>query len=178
MTESLGQQLVIDNRSGAGGTVAAHTLATAPPDGYTIGFAGSNNAINATLYAKLPFDFMRDSAPVAGTVRLTNVVVVHPSFPAQNIAEFIAHAKANPGKMNYGGLGIGQSGHLSMELLKTMTGIDVVYVPYKSIGLVVTDLLAGRNLTRPRAPRADRARSRLCRAHPDRRNPRRPACGY
>ena len=96
------------------------------------------------FYKKLPYDFSKEIVAISHVGTTPNVFVVHPSVPAKSVKEFIAHAKANPGKMNYGGLGTGQSGHLSMELLKTMTGIDVVYVPYKSIGLVVTDLLAGR----------------------------------
>ena len=114
------------------------------PDGYTIAFVGPNNAISATLYEKLPFDFIRDSVPVAGTMRLTNVMVVNPAVPANNVAEFIAYAKANPGKINFASGGVGTSPHLSGELFKAMTGVNLVHVPYRGGAPALTDLLAGQ----------------------------------
>ena len=107
-------------------------------------FVGPNNAINATLYEKLPFDFIRDSVPVAGTMRLTNVMDVNLSVPATNIAEFIAYAKKNPGKINFASGGVGTSPHLSGELFKVMTGVDLVHVPYRGTAPALTDLLAGQ----------------------------------
>jgi tripartite-type tricarboxylate transporter receptor subunit TctC len=106
---------------------------SSPPDGYTIGFVAPNNAINATLYDKLPFDFARDSVPVAGTMLLTNVMVVHPDVPAKTVAEFIAYAKANPGKINMASGGSGTSVHMSGELFKVMTGITMQHVPYRGL---------------------------------------------
>jgi tripartite-type tricarboxylate transporter receptor subunit TctC len=115
-----------------------------PPDGYTIVFVGPNNAINATLYEKLPFDFLRDSVPIAGTMRLTNVMEVNLTVPANNVAEFIAYAKANPGKINFASGGVGTSPHLSGELFKAMTGVNIVHVPYRGTAPALTDLLAGQ----------------------------------
>ena len=123
LSERLGQQVLIENKVGAGGNIGMAAVLSAPPDGYTIGFAAPNNAINASLYDKLPFDFVRDSAPVAGTLLLTNVMVVHPDVPAKTVAEFIAYAKANPGKINMASSGSGTSVHMSGELFKAMTGI-------------------------------------------------------
>jgi tripartite-type tricarboxylate transporter receptor subunit TctC len=114
------------------------------PDGYTIAFVGPNYAINPTLYEKMSYNFIRDSAPVAGTMRLANVLVVHPTFPANNMAEFLAYAKANPGKVNFGTGGVGTSPHLSGELLKSMAGINLVHVPYRGTAPALTDLLAGQ----------------------------------
>jgi tripartite-type tricarboxylate transporter receptor subunit TctC len=114
------------------------------PDGYTLLFCPISDAFAPALYNKLPYDFSREIAAIAHVGATPNIFVVPPSSQARTMKDFIAYAKANPGKLNYGGQGIGQSGHLAMELLRSMTGIDVVYVPYKSVGLVVTDLLAGR----------------------------------
>jgi len=144
LSDSLGQQFIIENRPGAGGNVGMHSALSAAPDGYTIAFVGPNNAISATLYEKLPFDFIRDSVPVAGTMRLTNVMEVHPAFPARTLAEFIAYAKANPGKVNFASGGIGTSPHMSGELLKAMTGINIVHVPYRGAAPALTDVLAGQ----------------------------------
>jgi tripartite-type tricarboxylate transporter receptor subunit TctC len=116
----------------------------AAPDGYTIAFVGPNNAISATLYQKLPFDFIRDSVPVAGTMELTNVLVANLALPITNLTEFIAYAKANPGKINYGSGGTGTSPHLCGELLKAMTGINMLHVPYRGSALAAVDLLAGQ----------------------------------
>jgi len=144
LSEYLGQNVVIENRVGAGGNVGMEIALKSPPDGHTIAFVGPNNAINATLYEKLPFDFIRDSVPVAGTMQLTNVLEVNLDLPIKNIAEFIAYAKANPGKVNYATGGVGTSLHMCGELLKAMAGIDLVHVPYRGTAPALTDLLAGR----------------------------------
>jgi tripartite-type tricarboxylate transporter receptor subunit TctC len=144
LSEHLGQQFVIENRVGAGGNVGMQYVLGAAPDGYTLGFVTPNNAINATLYEKIPFDFIRDSVPVAGTMRLTNVMVVNLDVPADNIAAFIAYAKANPGKLNFASGGVGTSPHLCGELFKALAGVDIVHVPYRGTAPALTDLLAGR----------------------------------
>jgi tripartite-type tricarboxylate transporter receptor subunit TctC len=144
LSEHFGQQFVVENRVGAGGNVGMQAALSSPPDGYTVVFVGPNNAINATLYEKLPFDFISDSVPVAGTMRLTNVMDVNLSVPATSIAEFIAYAKKNPGRINFASGGVGTSPHLSGELFKAMTGVDLVHVPYRGTALALTDLLAGQ----------------------------------
>src|SRR5262249_38548030 len=123
---------------------ACNSALNSAPDGYTIAFVGPNYAINPALYEKLPFDFIRDSVPVAGIMRLANVMDVNPTFPANNLAEFIAYAKANPGKINFASGGVGTSPHLSGELLKTMAGINLVHVPYRGTAPALADLLAGQ----------------------------------
>lgn len=142
--ELWGQQVVIENRPGAGNTIATAVAAKAAPDGYTLLLCPISDAVAPALNKNLPYDFIRDFAAVAHLGTTPNVFVVHPSVPAKSVREFIAYAKANPGKLDYAATGIGQSGHLSFELLKTMTGINVVYVPYKTVGVAVTDLLSGR----------------------------------
>jgi tripartite-type tricarboxylate transporter receptor subunit TctC len=144
LSEVFKQQFIIENRVGAGGNIGTQAYLAAPPDGYTIGFVGPNNAISASLYDSLPFDFIRDSIPVAGTIQVTNVMEVKPSFPAKTVAEFIAYAKANPGKINFGSGGVGTSPHLSGELLKVLAGINIVHVAYRGTAPAVTDLLAGQ----------------------------------
>jgi tripartite-type tricarboxylate transporter receptor subunit TctC len=144
LSEKLGQQIIVEDRGGAGGNIGMAAVLSAPPDGYTIGFVAPNNAINATLYDKLPYDFIRDSAPVAGTMRLTNVMEVHPAVPANNVAEFIAYARANPGKINFASGGVGTSPHLSGELFKSMTGVNLLHVPYRGTAPALTDLIAGQ----------------------------------
>jgi tripartite-type tricarboxylate transporter receptor subunit TctC len=144
LSDYLGQQFIIENRVGAGGNIGTQAYLAAPPDGYTIGFVGPNNAISASLYDSLPFDFIRDSIPVAGTIQVTNVMEVSPSFPAKTVTEFIAYAKANPGKINFGSGGVGTSPHLSGELLKVLAGINIVHVAYRGTAPAVTDLLAGQ----------------------------------
>ena len=144
LSEYFGQNVVIENRVGAGGNVGMEFALHAPPDGYTIAFVGPNNAINATLYEKLPFDFIRDSVPVAGTMQLTNVMEVNLDMPVKNLAEFIAYAKANPGKVNYASGGVGTSPHLCGELFKALTGVDLLHVPYRGGAPALTDLLGGR----------------------------------
>src|SRR5260221_4609838 len=131
LSEQLGQQFVIENRVGAGGKIGMGAVPSPRPEGNRIGFAAPNNAINASLYEKLPFDFIRDSVPVAGTMLLTNVMVVHPDVPAKTVAEFIAYAKANPGKINMASSGSGTSVHMSGEMFKAMTGIEMQHVPYR-----------------------------------------------
>jgi tripartite-type tricarboxylate transporter receptor subunit TctC len=144
LSDYLGQQFVIENHTGAGGNVGMEFALNAAPDGYTIAFVGPNNAISATLYQKLPFDFIRDSVPVAGTMELTNVLVANLALPISNLTEFIAYAKANPSKINYGSGGTGTSPHLCGELLKAMTGINMLHVPYRGSALAAVDLLAGQ----------------------------------
>jgi tripartite-type tricarboxylate transporter receptor subunit TctC len=144
LSDHLGQQFIIENRSGAGGNVGMQSVLSSVPDGYTIAFVGPNYAINPTLYEKLPFNFIRDSAPVAGLIRLANVMAVHPAVPANNVAEFIAYAKANPGKINFASGGVGTSPHLSGELLKMMTGINLVHVPYRAAASAYPDLMVGQ----------------------------------
>ncbi len=136
LSDQLAQQFVIENRPGAGGNVGMQSVLSSAPD--------PNYAINPALYEKLPFDFIRDSVPVAGTMRLANVMEVHPAVPANNVAEFIAYAKTNPGKINFASGGVGTSPHLSGELLKTMTGINLVHVPYRGTAPALSDLLAGQ----------------------------------
>jgi tripartite-type tricarboxylate transporter receptor subunit TctC len=144
LTERLNQPFVIENRPGAGGNLATEAVVRAPADGYTLLLLGANNAINAALYERLSFNFIRDIAPVAGIIRFSNVIVVHPSFPAKTVPEFITYAKANPGKINMASPGNGTSQHVSGELFKMMTGVDIVHVPYRGLGPAVTDLLGGQ----------------------------------
>jgi tripartite-type tricarboxylate transporter receptor subunit TctC len=144
LSDHLGQQFVIENRPGAGGNIGMQSVLSSAPDGYTIAFVGPNYAINATLYDKLSYNFIRDSAPVAGTMRLANVMEVNPTVPANTVAEFIAYAKANPGKINFASGGVGTSPHLSGELFKMMTGINIVHVPYRGMGPALSDLIAGQ----------------------------------
>jgi tripartite-type tricarboxylate transporter receptor subunit TctC len=135
---------VIDNRPGAGGNIGTEAVVRAPADGYTLLMAGTFNAINATLYDKLNHDFIRDIAPVASLTRQPNAIVVNPSFPAKTFPEFIAYAKANPGKISFATGGVGSSPHVSGELLKTMAGINMMHVPYRGVPPAITDLMAGQ----------------------------------
>ena len=144
LSDRLGQQFVIENKVGAGGNIGMAAVLSSPPDGYTIGFVAPNNAINTSLYEKLPFDFIRDSVPIAGTMLLTNVMVVNPEVPAKTVAEFIAYAKANPGKINMASSGSGTSVHMSGELFKAMTGINMQHVPYRGSAPAMQDLLTNR----------------------------------
>jgi tripartite-type tricarboxylate transporter receptor subunit TctC len=144
LSERFDQQFVIENRVGAGGNVGMEAALSAAPDGYTIVFVGPNNAISATLYKNLPFNFLRDSVPIAGTMQLTNVMVVNLAIPANNLAEFIAYAKANPGKINFASGGVGTSPHMSGELFKFMTGVNLIHVPYRGGAPALVDLLAGQ----------------------------------
>jgi tripartite-type tricarboxylate transporter receptor subunit TctC len=144
LSERLGQQFVVENRSGAGGNVGTEAVVRAAPDGYTLGLFGTPSAINATLYDKLNFNFVRDIAPIAPIVRFPYIVVVNPSFPPKTLPEFIAYAKANPGKINMASPGIGSVPHVNGELFKVMTGINMVHVPYRSAAAVMADLLSGQ----------------------------------
>ena len=144
LSERLGQPFIIENRPGAGGNVGTEAVVRAPPDGYTLLMASSANTINATFYDKLNFNFIRDIAPVATISRNTLVMVVHPSVPAKSVPEFIAYAKANPRKLNMASPGNGSPNHVSGELFKMMTGVDMVHVPYRSGGPALTDLLGGQ----------------------------------
>jgi tripartite-type tricarboxylate transporter receptor subunit TctC len=144
LSDYFGEQFIIENRVGAGGNVGMQSALASPPDGYTIVFVGPNNAINATLYEKLPFDFLRDSVPIAGTMRLTNVMEVNLTVPANNVAEFITYAKANPGKISMASGGVGASSHMSGELFKFMTGITMVHVPYRGVAPALADLIGGQ----------------------------------
>ena len=144
LSERVGQPIIIENKAGAGGSLGMGAVLASPPDGYTIGFVAPNYAINHTLYAKLPYNFLKDSAPVAGTMRLTNVMVINPAVPANTVAEFIAHAKANPGKVNFSSGGIGTTIHMAGEMFKSMTGVDIVHVPYRGSAHALTDLLTGQ----------------------------------
>jgi tripartite-type tricarboxylate transporter receptor subunit TctC len=144
LSERLGQQFVIDNRPGGGGNIGTEAVVRASPDGYTLLMVGGWNAINATLYDKLSFNFIRDIAPVAGTNREPYVIVVHPSVPAKTVPEFIAYANANPGKVTMASGGIGAPSHVSGELFKMRAGVNLVHVPYRGGGPAVTDLLGGQ----------------------------------
>lgn len=144
LSEALGRPIVVDNRAGAGGSLGVSIAAKAPPDGYTLLMGTiATHGINPALY-DLPYHPVRDFAPISLIGTTPNVLVVHPSVPATSVSEFVAYAKANPGKINYGSSGVGGSPHLAMELLKSMTGIDIVHVPYKGAGIAVTDLLGGQ----------------------------------
>jgi tripartite-type tricarboxylate transporter receptor subunit TctC len=144
MTELWGQQVVVENRPGAGNTLAPTIAAKSTPDGYTIVYCGISDAIAPALYKKLSYDLLRDFAPLSLIGTTANLMVVHPAVPAKSVQEFIAYARANAGKIDYGSTGVGISTHLSMELFKTMTGVNLVHVPYKAFALALPDLLAGR----------------------------------
>ena len=144
LTEQLGQSIVIDNRGGAGGVVGTEIAAHSAPDGYTLLFGTSAGlSINPLLHAKLPYDVDRDFAPVSLLVVIPQLMVAYPGLPAKNVAEFLKLARAQPGKINYASVGVGSPNHLGMELLKSMTGIDIVHVPYKGSSPAVIDLIAG-----------------------------------
>jgi tripartite-type tricarboxylate transporter receptor subunit TctC len=143
LTESLGQQVVIENRPGAGNNLGTEAVINAAPDGYTFLLVNPANAINASLYKKLSFNYLKDTIQVAGIIRVPNVMEVHPGVPAKTVAEFIAYAKVNPGKINWATSGNGTSVHLSGELFKMMTGVDLLNVPYRGSAPALTDMLAG-----------------------------------
>ena len=144
LSERLGQQFVIENRPGAGGNVGTEAVVRAPADGYTLLLVNTANAISTTLYEKLSFNFVRDIAPIAPIVRFPYIMVVNPSVPPKTLPEFIAYAKANPGKINMASPGIGSTPHVNGELFKVMTGTNLVHVPYRSAAAVMTDLLSGQ----------------------------------
>jgi tripartite-type tricarboxylate transporter receptor subunit TctC len=143
LTERLGQQFIVENKPGASGNIGTETVAKAAPDGYTLLQVVTPHAINAALYSNLSFDFIRDIAPVVCAARLAYVVVVNPSVPAKTLPEFIAYAKANPGKINYGSAGQGTPQNIAAELFKMMTGVNLVHVPYKGGAPAIADLIAG-----------------------------------
>jgi tripartite-type tricarboxylate transporter receptor subunit TctC len=144
LSERLGQSVIIENRPGAGSNIAAEAVVRAPPDGYTLLLVGPANAVNATLYHNLNFNFIRDIAPVASISREPLVAIVNPSVPVRTIPDLIAHAKAHPGKLNMASSGIGTSVHVAGELFKMMTGINMVHVPYRGAAPAITDLIAGQ----------------------------------
>jgi tripartite-type tricarboxylate transporter receptor subunit TctC len=144
LSERLGQAFVVENRPGAGSNIATDTVARAVADGYTLLLAGSANTVNPSLYEKLNFNFIRDIAPVAGVMQWANLMEVNPEFPARTVPEFIAYAKANPGKVNMASGGNGTSNHVSGELFKMMAGVEMQHVPYRSGGAALTALLGGQ----------------------------------
>ena len=143
LSERTGQSFIIENRPGAGTNIATEAVVNAPPDGYTLLLVGVPNAINATLYDKLNFNFVDDIAPVAGIVRVANAMAVHPSVPARTVPEFIAYARSNPGKINMATNGDGSASYMSGELFKMMTGVNIVNVPYRGAAPAITALLGG-----------------------------------
>jgi tripartite-type tricarboxylate transporter receptor subunit TctC len=144
LSERLGQSVVVESRPGGGTNIATEAVVRATPDGYTLLMVGTAQAINATLYDKLNFHFIRDITPVAGIIRTALVLVVHPSFPAKTVSEFIAYAKASPGKISMASAGIGSGPHVAGELFKMMAGVNMVHVPYRGGGPALTDLLGGQ----------------------------------
>jgi len=143
LTQFLGQQIIVENRAGAGTMIGGEAVARAAPDGYTLLMGISTLAINPAMYKKVPYDALKDFAPVSLAVSLSNVLVVHPSLPVRNVKEFIALVKPRPGQVNFASAGVGTSPHLSMELFLVMTGLKMLHVPYKGSGPGVTDLVAG-----------------------------------
>jgi tripartite-type tricarboxylate transporter receptor subunit TctC len=144
LSEHLGQPVIVENRPGAGTNLATEVVVRAPPDGYTLFSAGPASAINATLYDKLSFNFIYDTAPVASIMRVSNILVVHPSFTAKTVPEFIAYARTNPGKLSMASGGIGSGSHMAGELFKMMANVDMVHVPYRGAGPALSDLLGGQ----------------------------------
>ena len=144
LSERLGQSFIVESRPGAGSNIGTEAVIRSPPDGYTILLVAPANAINATLYRKLNYNFIRDVAPVAGIIRFPNVMEVNPSVPAKTVPEFITYAKANPGKINFASSGNGSTIHMSGELFKMMTGVDIVHVPYRGSAQALTDMLGGQ----------------------------------
>ena len=144
LSERLGQQFIIENRPGAAGNIAAEAVVKAPADGYMLLMVPPAAAINATLYDKLPFNFLSDMAPVAGVVRVPNVVEVNPSVPVKTVPELVDHAKRNPGALSFASAGIGTASHMAGELFKVMTGVNMVHVAYRGDGPAMTDLIGGQ----------------------------------
>jgi tripartite-type tricarboxylate transporter receptor subunit TctC len=144
LTERLGQPVVVENKPGATTNIATQSVISAAPDGHTLLYVTAANATNASLYSTLPFNFMRDIVPVAGLVEFTLVLVVNAALPVHSIGEFVAYAKANPGKISMASFGVGTTSHLSAELLKLVTGIDTVHVPYRGGAPMITDLVSGQ----------------------------------
>jgi tripartite-type tricarboxylate transporter receptor subunit TctC len=143
LTDRLGQSFVIENRPGAGGNIGTEAVVNAAPDGYTLLLATVPNAVNASLYEKLNFVFLRDIAPIAGIIRVPMVILLNPSVPAKTVPEFISYAKANPGKINMASAGNGSAPHMAGELFKMMAGVNLVHIPYRGQGPALTDLLGG-----------------------------------
>ena len=144
LSERFGQSFIIENRPGAGGNIGTESVVRAPPDGYTLLLVTFANVVNASLYKKLNFNFIRDISPVAGLMRVPDLMAIHPSVPARTVPEFVAYAKANAGKITMASAGNGSSGHLAGELLKMMVGISLVHAPYRGNGPALTDLLGGQ----------------------------------
>jgi tripartite-type tricarboxylate transporter receptor subunit TctC len=144
LSDRLGQAFVVENKAGAGGNIGTQAVISSPPDGYTMLLVAAANASNATLYDQLPFNFIRDTAPVAGLISTPLSMNVNPSVPAKTVAEFVAYAKSNPGRVNMGSAGTGTAIHLSGELFKTMTGVNLVHVPYRGGAPAMTDLIGGQ----------------------------------
>src|SRR5438552_762044 len=144
LSEHFGQQFVVENRAGSGGNIAAAAAINSPPDGYTLLFVAANNAISTSLYKKLPFDFIRDTAPVASIMQLTNMMVVPTSLPVKNVQEFVDYCKANPGKVSYASSGNGTSVHMSAELFKAMTKVEMNHLPYPGFALAFPALISNR----------------------------------
>ena len=144
LSEHFHQQFVVENRGGSGGNIAAAAAINAPPDGYTLLFVAPNNAISASLYKHLSYDFMRDTVPVASIIQLTNMLVVSNALPVRTVQEFIDYCKANPGKVSYASSGYGTSVHMSAELFKAMAGIDMVHVPYRGSAIAFPDIISNK----------------------------------
>jgi tripartite-type tricarboxylate transporter receptor subunit TctC len=144
LAERLGQQFVVENRTGAGGNIGTEVVVKAAPDGYTLLLADISNAFNATLYDNLSFNFIRDMTPIASAIRAPSVLVVHPSFPARTVPDLIAYARANPGKVTMAGAGIGSLPHMAGELFKSMAGVNIVQVQYRGAGPALIDMLGGQ----------------------------------
>ncbi|WP_035705759.1 Bug family tripartite tricarboxylate transporter substrate binding protein [Bradyrhizobium genomosp. I (2014)] len=144
LSDRLGQQVIVENRTGSGGNIAAAAAINAAPDGYTLLFVAPNNAISTSLYKKLPFDFLRDTVPVASIMQLTNMLVVSNAFPPKSVKEFIDYCHANPGKISYASSGNGTSVHMSAELFKVMTKCDMVHVPYRGSAIAFPDIISNK----------------------------------
>jgi len=144
LSDKLGQQFIVENKAGSGGNIAAAAAINAPPDGYTLLFVAPNNAISTSLYKKLPFDFIRDTVPVASIMQLTNMLVVSNAFPPKTVQEFIDYCKANPGKISYASSGNGTSVHMSAELFKAMTKCDMIHVPYRGSAIAFPDIISNK----------------------------------
>jgi tripartite-type tricarboxylate transporter receptor subunit TctC len=144
LSDRFGQQFIVENRTGSGGNIAAAAAIASPPDGYTLLFVAPNNAISTSLYKKLPFDFLRDTVPVASIMQLTNMLVVSNAFPAKTVQEFIDYCKANPGKISFASSGNGTSVHMSAELFKVMSKCDMVHVPYRGSAIAFPDIISNK----------------------------------
>ncbi|MGL9621444.1 tripartite tricarboxylate transporter substrate binding protein [Bradyrhizobium sp. U531] len=144
LSDRLGQQFIVENKAGSGGNIAAAAAINSTPDGYTLLFVAPNNAISTSLYKKLPFDFLRDTAPVASIMQLTNMLVVSNAFPPKTVQEFIDYCKANPGKISYASSGNGTSVHMSAELFKAMTKCDMIHVPYRGSAIAFPDIISNK----------------------------------